>query len=75
MDPRLTEFCTALTGIAQEDLADAARFPEAIEAMKKWAYAYSDSLFSSCGDTIASSSRRIAAFTVSPTRFARVAKT
>jgi inhibitor of KinA sporulation pathway (predicted exonuclease) len=48
--PRLTTFCTSLTGITQKDVADAPRFPEAIEAMKRWAYAYDDWLFSSWGD-------------------------
>jgi inhibitor of KinA sporulation pathway (predicted exonuclease) len=46
----LTDFCTALTGITQEDVAVAPGFREAIDAMKKWAYAYDDSLFSSWGD-------------------------
>jgi 3'-5' exoribonuclease 1 len=47
--PRLTDFCTALTGITRNDLGDAPGFPEAVEAMKKWVYAYYDSLFSSWG--------------------------
>jgi inhibitor of KinA sporulation pathway (predicted exonuclease) len=47
---QLTDFCTVLTGIAQVDVADAPGFPEAMDAMKKWAYAYDDSLFSSWGD-------------------------
>jgi inhibitor of KinA sporulation pathway (predicted exonuclease) len=47
---RLTDFCTELTGITQEDIADAPSFREALEAMKQWMYAFDDSLFCSWGD-------------------------
>jgi inhibitor of KinA sporulation pathway (predicted exonuclease) len=48
--PELTEFCTKLTGITQNDVADAPLFPVAIEAMKEWMFAFDDSLFCSWGD-------------------------
>lgn len=48
--PRLTAFCTELTGITQADVDGAAGFAEAIEAMKTWMYAHPDSLFCSWGD-------------------------
>src|SRR4029077_2328776 len=48
--PELTEFCTALTGITQSDMAAAATYAEAIEAMKDWMFAFGDSLFCSWGD-------------------------
>ena len=48
--PQLTEFCTALTGIAQKDVVNASGFPEATAAMKEWACAYDDWYFSSWGD-------------------------
>jgi len=34
--PQLTAFCTELTGITQDMVADAATFPEAITAFKDW---------------------------------------
>lgn len=49
-NPRLTEFCTNLTGITQEHLVGAPPFPEAIEAMTKWMSGFDDALFCSWGD-------------------------
>src|SRR5689334_5093996 len=46
----LTEFCTELTGITDNDLGGAPGFRDAIEAMKEWMYAFGDSLFCSWGD-------------------------
>jgi len=48
--PLLTDFCTDLTGITQNDLADAPAFADAIEKMKEWANAVDDALFCSWGD-------------------------
>jgi inhibitor of KinA sporulation pathway (predicted exonuclease) len=48
--PELTGFCTALTGITQEQVDGAPLFREALEAMKEWMYAFGDSLFCSWGD-------------------------
>ena|SRR5439155_14851721 len=48
--PQLTEFCSELTGIKQGQVADAPPLPLALEAMKKWMYAFDDSLFCSWGD-------------------------
>jgi inhibitor of KinA sporulation pathway (predicted exonuclease) len=46
----LTEFCTGLTGITQDDVAGAPGFPTALEAMKRWMSAFGDALFCSWGD-------------------------
>src|SRR5262245_5373568 len=48
--PRLTAFCTELTGIRQHQVADAPLFPLALEAMTTWMDAYEDALFCSWGD-------------------------
>src|SRR5262245_18364301 len=48
--PELTEFCTELTGITQEKVANAPPFREALEGMKAWMDAFDDSLFCSWGD-------------------------
>ena len=48
--PILTNFCTELTGITQSDVADAASFPQAMEQMKQWMYAFNDALFCSWGN-------------------------
>ena len=48
--PELTAFCTELTGINQESLADAPSFPDALELMKNWMYKFHDALFCSWGD-------------------------
>jgi inhibitor of KinA sporulation pathway (predicted exonuclease) len=46
----LTNFCTTLTGITQDNLAGAPPFREALAAMKEWMEALGDSLFCSWGD-------------------------
>jgi inhibitor of KinA sporulation pathway (predicted exonuclease) len=48
--PELTEFCTELTGIMQEQVAGARLLPPALDAMKEWMYAFDDALFCSWGD-------------------------
>jgi inhibitor of KinA sporulation pathway (predicted exonuclease) len=48
--PRLTAFCTELTGIAQHEIMDAPPFPLALEAMTKWMVQFDDALFCSWGD-------------------------
>jgi inhibitor of KinA sporulation pathway (predicted exonuclease) len=48
--PRLTAFCTELTGIVQTEVEDAPPFPEAIGAMKQWMSGFEDALFCSWGD-------------------------
>ena len=48
--PRLTTFCTNLTGITQGDLADAPAYPAALEKMQQWMGAFADALFCSWGD-------------------------
>jgi len=47
---RLTAFCTELTGIRQDMVADALLFPEALESFKKWMGQFHDALFCSWGD-------------------------
>src|SRR5262249_8909652 len=48
--PRLTAFCTELTGIRQHQVFDASPFPLALEEMKTWMDAFEDALFCSWGD-------------------------
>jgi 3'-5' exoribonuclease 1 len=48
--PRLTAFCTELTGIGQHEIADAPLYPAALETMKKWMDTFEDALFCSWGD-------------------------
>lgn len=48
--PWLTPFCTELTGIGQDMIADAHLFPEAIESFKTWMGQFDDALFCSWGD-------------------------
>lgn len=48
--PRLTEFCTELTGITQTDVDDAPRFREALVALVDWLAEYPNHLFCSWGD-------------------------
>jgi inhibitor of KinA sporulation pathway (predicted exonuclease) len=49
-NPRLTDFCTQLTGITQGQVEDAPHFRPALDAMKKWMYQFEDALFCSWGD-------------------------
>ena len=48
--PILTNFCTQLTSIRQEDVDNAPKYPEAIALFKQWLYQYSNFLFCSWGD-------------------------
>jgi inhibitor of KinA sporulation pathway (predicted exonuclease) len=48
--PRLTDFCTDLTGITQDNVAGAPPFPEALAAFREWAHDFGDALFCSWGD-------------------------
>jgi inhibitor of KinA sporulation pathway (predicted exonuclease) len=48
--PKLTEFCTELTGITQGDVASAPLLGDALEVMKEWMDAFNDALFCSWGD-------------------------
>jgi len=48
--PILTEFCTELTGITQQDVADAPPLAESLELMKEWTSVFKDWLFCSWGD-------------------------
>ena len=48
--PELTEFCTALTGIVQTNVAVAPSFEQALDAMKDWMSDFNDALFCSWGD-------------------------
>jgi inhibitor of KinA sporulation pathway (predicted exonuclease) len=48
--PRLTAFCTELTGIRQDMLADAPLFPQALDSFTKWMDQSKDALFCSWGD-------------------------
>ncbi|MDF5724660.1 MAG: exonuclease domain-containing protein [Rhizonema sp. PD37] len=47
---QLTPFCTELTSIRQEDVADAPKFLEAISFLKEWMDAYANHIFCSWGD-------------------------
>jgi 3'-5' exoribonuclease 1 len=48
-NPTLTDFCTELTGIRQEDVEGAPGFGDSLEAMKEWMYSFGDALFCSWG--------------------------
>lgn len=48
--PHLTPFCIELTGITQEDVSTAPRFPEVVKEMQVWMYAFPDTLFCSWGE-------------------------
>ena len=47
---RLTQFCINLTGIKQEEVDVAKKFPEVIAILKKWLSSFSDFDFYSWGD-------------------------
>jgi inhibitor of KinA sporulation pathway (predicted exonuclease) len=49
-NPELTEFCTKLTGITQDQVSRALFFRDALVEMKEWMYRFGDSLFCSWGD-------------------------
>jgi len=46
----LTEFCTELTSITQEDVMNAPLYPEALKLFTDWLYQYESFLFCSWGD-------------------------
>jgi inhibitor of KinA sporulation pathway (predicted exonuclease) len=48
--PELTDFCTELTGITQDDVASVPPFAESLDAMKEWMNAFGDALCCSWGD-------------------------
>jgi inhibitor of KinA sporulation pathway (predicted exonuclease) len=48
--PRLTSFCTELTGITQQDVAAAPGFAAALDALIQWMMPYENALFCSWGD-------------------------
>ncbi len=48
--PILTEFCTELTSITQEQIDKAPDYQEAIAIFKQWLYQYSNFIFGSWGD-------------------------
>ena len=48
--PILTEFCTALTSIAQTEVDRAPTYPEASAILKNWLSGYSNGVFGSWGD-------------------------
>jgi inhibitor of KinA sporulation pathway (predicted exonuclease) len=45
----LTAFCTTLTTIQQQDIAQAPKFPEAIELFKEWMNLFPNNIFGSWG--------------------------
>src|SRR5579859_1511872 len=47
---RLTAFCTGLTGIRQDMVANAPQFPGALASFQKWLNQFDDALFCSWGD-------------------------
>ncbi|TAG56450.1 MAG: exonuclease, partial [Oscillatoriales cyanobacterium] len=48
--PILTEFCTALTSIAQTEVDRAPTYPEASAMLKNWLSGYPNGVFGSWGD-------------------------
>ncbi len=48
--PKLTDFCTQLTTIRQQDVDAAPTFPEAISHFKEWIYSFPNHIFCSWGD-------------------------
>ncbi len=48
--PVLTDFCTSLTSIAQQDVDAAPSFSQFVSAFKPWLYGYRDFAFRSWGD-------------------------
>lgn len=48
--PILTEFCRQLTGIGQEDVAQATTFPDAFQSFVTWMNAYQPAAWASWGD-------------------------
>ncbi|MCA9571889.1 MAG: exonuclease domain-containing protein, partial [Myxococcales bacterium] len=48
--PRLTPFCTSLTGITDADLTTAPAFPEVFEAHQRWLADHGHPVIATCGD-------------------------
>ncbi len=48
--PRLTAFCTELTGISQQEVAEVPLFPQALAVMQQWMHGFTDALFCSWGE-------------------------
>jgi inhibitor of KinA sporulation pathway (predicted exonuclease) len=48
--PRLTRFCTELTGIRQQDVEEAAIFPEVIGRLARWSAGFAGLVFCSWGN-------------------------
>lgn len=48
--PRLSEFCTGLTGIQQQTVDAARTFPEVFEEYDAWVRQWPDAIFVTCGD-------------------------
>ena len=48
--PKLTDFCTQLTTITQQDVDTAPIFPEVIPQFKEWIDSYPDNIFCSWGN-------------------------
>ncbi|NWF58387.1 MAG: exonuclease domain-containing protein [Fischerella sp.] len=48
--PHLTNFCTQLTTIRQEDVDAASTFPDVISRFKEWIYSFPNHIFCSWGD-------------------------
>ncbi|MCX7596777.1 MAG: exonuclease domain-containing protein [Fischerella sp.] len=48
--PQLTNFCTQLTTIRQEDVDAASTFPEVISRFQEWVYSFPNPIFCSWGD-------------------------
>ena len=50
LHPVLTEFCTSLTSIHQQDVDNAPVFPEALRSSQSWFYPFGSYVFCSWGD-------------------------
>ncbi|MDJ0736579.1 MAG: 3'-5' exonuclease [Nostocaceae cyanobacterium] len=48
--PKLTDFCTELTTIQQQDVDAAATFPEVIDNLKQWMQSFPNYIFCSWGE-------------------------
>ena len=48
--PILTQFCTKLTSITQEEVNESPKYPEAIDNFKAWLYQYPNFIFGSWGN-------------------------
>jgi inhibitor of KinA sporulation pathway (predicted exonuclease) len=48
--PQLTNFCTELTSIRQQDVDQASQFPEVISRFKEWIYSFPNYIFCSWGE-------------------------